>query len=127
MLILTRRAGESIRLDDEITVTLLGVQGQQARIGIQAPTSVQVHREEVYARIQRELGAAGPAHIDDRIKQAAADTDPRRAFAQLNPAGFAPEDLEYDGTGFTDKYAQSAYVLFLAGYNAALESQACAD
>jgi carbon storage regulator len=120
MLILTRKVGESLRIQSEIAVTVLGVQGQQVRIGVQAPTSVEVHREEIFQRIQRELTSSGPAHIDDRVKQAAADLDPRRAFALLNPAGFAPEDLEFTDMGFTDKYAQSSYVQFLAGYNAAL-------
>ena len=120
MLILTRRVGESLRIQSEIAVTVLGVQGQQVRIGVQAPASVEVHREEIFQRIQRDLAASGPAHIDDRIKQAASDADPRRAFARLNPAGFAPEDLEFSDTGFTDKYAQSSFLQFLAGYNAAL-------
>ena len=120
MLILTRKVGESLRIQSEIAVTILSIQGQQARIGVQAPASVEVHREEIFQRIQRELAASGPSHIDDRVKQAAADVDPRRAFARLNPAGFAPEDLEFNEKGFIDKYAQSSYVQFLAGFNAAL-------
>ncbi|RJX81296.1 carbon storage regulator [Pseudomonas sp. LS-2] len=120
MLILTRRVGEILRIDSEVAVTILGIQGQQARIGIQAPAHVQIHREEIFQRIQRELASSGPSHIDDRVKQAATDVDPRRAFARLNPAGFAPEDLEFNEKGFIDKYAQSSYVQFLAGYNAAL-------
>lgn len=120
MLILSRNPGQSINIGDEIVITLIGIQGLQAKIGIHAPASVEVHREEIYAKIQAERSAAGPAHIDDRIKQAAADTDPRRAFARLNPAGFAPEDLEFNEKGFIDKYAQSSYVQFLAGFNAAL-------
>lgn len=72
MLILTRRAGKSIQIGDEIAVTLLGVQGLQARIGIKAPASVEVHREEIFQRIQAER-SAGDRHIDNRIKEAVAE------------------------------------------------------
>jgi carbon storage regulator len=54
MLILTRRPGESVKIGDEITVTVLGVRGNQLRLGFTAPQHVTVHREEVYARIQAE-------------------------------------------------------------------------
>ncbi|MFK0090677.1 carbon storage regulator CsrA [Pseudomonas sp. NPDC090755] len=58
MLILTRRPSETIRINDDISVTVLGVQGQQVRIGIDAPDQVIVHREEIYQRIQDEKQAA---------------------------------------------------------------------
>lgn len=57
MLILTRKVGESINIGDDITITILGVSGQQVRVGINAPKDVAVHREEIYQRIQAGLSS----------------------------------------------------------------------
>ena len=56
MLILTRRVGETLVVGDDITVTVLGVKGNQVRLGVNAPKDVTVHREEIYQRIQQEKG-----------------------------------------------------------------------
>jgi carbon storage regulator len=54
MLILTRRVGETLMIGDDVTVTVLGVKGNQVRIGVNAPKDVSVHREEIYERIKKE-------------------------------------------------------------------------
>jgi carbon storage regulator len=71
MLILTRRVGETVMIGNEVTVTVLGVKGNQVRIGVNAPKDVAVHREEIYDRIKREEdldsqpGTTAPKMVDD--------------------------------------------------------------
>jgi len=65
MLILTRRVGETLVIGDDVTVTVLGVRGNQVRLGVNAPKDVAVHREEIYQRIQNEKDAVNSAESDE--------------------------------------------------------------
>ena len=68
MLILTRRVGETVMIGNEVTVTVLGVKGNQVRIGVNAPKDVAVHREEIYERIKREEdGDSKPASLPTKV------------------------------------------------------------
>ena len=65
MLILTRRVGETLMIGDDVTVTVLGVKGNQVRIGINAPKDISVHREEIYERIKNEQAGGAPSPEPD--------------------------------------------------------------
>jgi len=77
MLILTRRVGETVMIGDDVTITVLGVKGNQVRVGINAPKHVAVHREEIYERIKREQqgggseGGGGPDEPDNTPEKSA--------------------------------------------------------
>ena len=69
MLILTRRVGETLIIGDDVIVTVLGIKGNQVRIGINAPKEVSVHREEIYQRIQQEKNATPAAAKEEKSKE----------------------------------------------------------
>lgn len=73
MLILTRRVGETLMVGDDVTVTVLGVKGNQVRIGVNAPKNVSVHREEIYQRIQKEKVANLEAQLHQTDKHSETD------------------------------------------------------
>lgn len=72
MLILTRRVGETIVIGDDVIITVLGIKGNQVRIGINAPKDVSVHREEIYQRIQQEKNTTTPAAAPAKQQEEAA-------------------------------------------------------
>ena len=65
MLILTRRVGETLVIGDDVTVTVLGVRGNQVRLGVNAPQDITVHREEIYQRIQNEKSGEISSESDE--------------------------------------------------------------
>lgn len=83
MLILTRRTGETLMIGNEVTLTVLGVKGNQVRIGINAPKNVPVHREEIYERIKRQTGSGVVGTLDETRQAEAAQLPSSPATAAV--------------------------------------------
>jgi len=79
MLILTRRINETLNIGDDVQVTVLGIKGNQVRIGINAPRDVPVHREEIYQRIKREERSSGGEDQSEEAGDYSSDHDYRGA------------------------------------------------
>lgn len=73
MLILTRKTGEKVMIGDDVELTVLGIKGNQVRVGVDAPKDIAVHREEVYLRIQNEKQTEDNSQEDDALERNSLD------------------------------------------------------
>lgn len=105
MLILTRRIGESLRIGDDVSLMVLGVQGNQVRIGVDAPKHISVHREEIYRRIQQEKliqaeGGAPASPPPGKQRESAREPDSQRDFPITSQPPTQTQDHSGTGTRF---------------------------
>ena len=83
MLILTRRLGETLMIGDDISVTMLGIDRNQVRLGVNAPANVEVHREEVYKKILKERALPEAGHINQVVEAIISDSKPKIYSSKL--------------------------------------------
>jgi carbon storage regulator len=109
MLILTRRVGETVMIGNEVTVTVLGVKGNQVRIGINAPKNVAVHREEIFERIKREQtdDVGGSDEIDETRAESELHDGPAGDRNGNHSSGQTGDDPEGSGHGGVRRAANS--------------------
>ena len=112
MLILTRKPGETTRINSDVGITVLDIKGSQVRLGIQAPAGVSVHRQEIFERIQAQGGSLPVTEHGG--------ADPVDLFIELNPSGLAEEHLAKGRGSFVDACTRAHYEVFLSGYQAAM-------
>ena len=93
MLILTRRVGETVMIGNDVTVTVLGVKGNQVRVGVNAPRDVAVHREEIFERIKRE-GQDAP--VDSKTTTTTDTASPRGSGRSSSGNGYASNGADRD-------------------------------
>lgn len=119
MLILSRRISEVIQIGSDISVVVLGVNGCQVRLGVEAPKGVPVDRKEIAERKAAGLPKPAPA-----VESALPKVDPRDLFIAANPIGASADELEKGPvSGFVDDRTHADYMIFLAGFNAAQVGQ----
>ncbi|VUD48835.1 Carbon storage regulator [Thalassocella blandensis] len=101
MLILTRYIGETIRIGDDVSLTVVGVQGNQVRIGADAPKEISIHREEIYRRIQREKQGGQP-EIGNRAERSERHTERQDKAPSKN--AMSSDDHEFTPHPAADRY-----------------------
>lgn len=117
MLILTRRAGETLMIGDDITVTVLGVKGNQVRLGVNAPADVEVDREEIYKKKQKERDLAKAEHINQVVEAIIDDSKPKIYTSKIEFAQSIKSKSEVENEAVCDYlYCDGVHHTAVDGY-----------